>query len=588
MFTEILYEQKDVINQSWKRCQEIGLSQTDPIENSILTGKALRKLIKENELLIKHATTVINSLPSGYCSNLVVVIVDRNGTIIHKEGQLDVSGSTDYLSIGSNWSEENKGTNAMGLAIFAKVPIITHADHHFYVKNQFLTCAASPIYSPAGELIGAVNISARKELFHPFIISLTTIMATSIQNGLLFDQASQEKVITIKELEAIASFSTIPLLSLDEDKRIIRANQSARQLLGENCIGKEFHHSSGYKTKVISDPFQKQSRLVMAFNNPPKQTTKDKKLYTITDIIGSCAKMNEVRKKVKKAALTDFPIIIYGESGTGKELIAQSLHTSGLREDKPFIAVNCSAIPETLIESELFGYEKGAFTGANREGVIGKFEAANDGTIFLDEIGDMPLKAQAVLLRVLQEKAVTRVGGVKPIPINTRVIAATHKNLRKEIEAGRFREDLYYRLKGIVMTIPPLRERSDLIELANYLLKNLDSPSLHLSSEAKEKLVSYHWPGNVRELNSVLMQASFLVEGNEILAKDLDFETEYERTTEFSSEDEETLTSLVSTEKEVIKRTLDYVSWNISRAASILKISRNTLYLKIKKYHLQQ
>lgn len=200
----------------------------------------------------------------------------------------------------------------------------------------------------------------------------------------------------------------------------------------------------------------------------------------------------------------------------------------------------------------------------------------------------MPLKAQAVLLRVLQEKAVTRVGGVKPIPINTRVIAATHKNLRKEIEAGRFREDLYYRLKGIVMTIPPLRERSDLIELANYLLKNLDSPSLHLSSEAKEKLVSYHWPGNVRELNSVLMQASFLVEGNEILAKDLDFETEYERTTEFSSEDEETLTSLVSTEKEVIKRTLDYVSWNISRAASILKISRNTLYLKIKKYHLQQ
>jgi transcriptional regulator with PAS, ATPase and Fis domain len=382
--------------------------------------------------------------------------------------------------------------------------------------------------------------------------------------------------------------ANIPLLSLDDDKRIIRANQSARQLLGEDCLGKEFHNTKGYATEVVSDPSRKQYRSVLALQKPTNKTSTQPRLFTITDIVGSCPKMNEIRRIVKKAALTDFPMIIYGESGTGKELIAQSLHTSGQRGDQPFIAVNCSAIPEGLIESELFGYEKGAFTGANRDGVIGKFEAANGGTLFLDEIGDMSLKAQAVLLRVLQEKSVTRLGGIKPIPINTRVIAATHKNLRREIEEGRFREDLYYRLKGVVMTIPPLRERSDLIELSQYLMKKLDYPSLHLSREAKEKLLSYHWPGNVRELNSVFMQASFLADGNEIKAKDLDFEIEYEQDQPSLQEEKDPPTSLDNSEKEVIRKTLDYVSWNISKAATILKISRNTLYLKIKKYHLQQ
>jgi sigma-54 dependent transcriptional regulator, acetoin dehydrogenase operon transcriptional activator AcoR len=588
MFTEVLFDKYDLISQSWKRCQDFGLSPTDPLEDSFITGRALRNLMKENEPFITHASSAINTLFPSYYSGLVITIVDRNGTIIHRVGQLDTTSSGDVLSIGSNWSEENKGTNAMGLAIFAKEPIITHADHHFYVKHQFLTCAASPVYSPTGELLGAVNISARKELYHPFLFSLTNIMANFIQNGLLLDKAKNEKVLTIKELEATANLVTVPLLSLDDDKRIIRANQSARQLLGEDCLGKEFHNTKGYATEVVSDPSRKQYRSVLALQKPSNKTSTQPRLYTITDIVGSCPKMNDIRRIVKKAALTDFPMIIYGESGTGKELIAQSLHTSGQRGDKPFIAVNCSAIPEGLIESELFGYEKGAFTGANREGVIGKFEAANGGTLFLDEIGDMSLKAQAVLLRVLQEKSVTRVGGIKPIPINTRVIAATHKNLRKEIEAGRFREDLYYRLKGVVMTLPPLRERSDLIELSQYLMKKLDYPSLYLSKEAKDKLLSYHWPGNVRELNSVLMQASFLAEGNEMKAEDLDFEIEYEQDQPSQQEEKGPPTSLINSEKEVIRKTLDYVSWNISKAATILKISRNTLYLKIKKYHLQQ
>jgi transcriptional regulator of acetoin/glycerol metabolism len=588
MSLENLVDRMDLIDRSWKRCHNFGLSPSDPINDLLLTGSDLQEVLKENEYLIKHATSILEKLyPTIHSRGLVTVIVDRNGTIIHKVGKLDVEDSLDYLSVGSNWSEENKGTNAMGIAIYEKVPIIIHAEHHFNVKNHFLTCAASPIYSPTGEFIGAVNISARKEFYYPYTIYLTSIIAEMIQNQLLLEQTNHERILALKELEVISNFSTVPLLSLDHEKRIIRANQAACLILGDDCIGKEFQNTKGYSIEVISDQLRKVYRSVVSLDNASKKSTKDKNLYTPSDITGSCPKIVNVRKMVKKAAVSDYPIIIYGESGTGKELIAQSLHTAGPRLMKPFIAVNCSSIPENLIESELFGYERGAFTGANREGVPGKFEAANGGTMFLDEIGDMSLKGQAALLRILQEKTVTRVGGIKAIPIDTRVIAATNKNLREEIQAGRFREDLYYRLKGIFITLPPLRERSDILELTEHLIKKLDNPSIYLSNEAKQKLISYRWPGNIRELNSVLMQASFLAEGNEIRAEDLHFEDIYERQNNRIVSREKTLSSLVNTEKEAIKNTLQSVEWNISKASSILKISRNTLYLKIKKYNLQ-
>ncbi|MFJ8247426.1 sigma-54-dependent Fis family transcriptional regulator [Peribacillus asahii] len=584
-----LLNQKELINHSWKRCHSFGLSPTGPINDLLLTGKDLQEVIQENEYIIKHAIFILEKLyPTIQSSGLVTVIVDRNGTIIHKVGKLDIEEPLDYMSVGSNWSEEIKGTNAIGLVIHEKKSIITHAEHHFYVKNHFLTCAASPIYAPTGEFIGAINISARKELYHPFTISLASIVAEAIQNRLLLEQANHERLLTLKEIELTSNLSALPLLSLDHEKRIIRANQSAQLLLGNDCIGKEFHAKQGYSIDVISDGSNKVFRSVVSLQKAGGKIPQGINLYTLSDIIGSCEKVVKIRKVVEKAALSDYPVIIYGESGTGKELVAQALHTSGSRIMKPFIAVNCSAIPEHLIESELFGYERGAFTGANREGAPGKFEAANGGTIFLDEIGDMPLKAQAALLRVLQEKTVTRIGGDKVKPIDVRVIAATNKNLREEIQEGRFREDLYYRLKGIFITLPPLRNRSDIIELTEHLIAKLDNPSVRLSEEAKQKLISYHWPGNIRELNSILIQASFLAEETEIKAEDLHFENEYERKSKSIDSEEITSLSLINVEKNAIKRALHSVDWNISKAADVLQISRNTLYLKIKKYNLIQ
>lgn len=584
-----ILDQKELIVQSWKRCLNIGLSTTGPINDLLLTGKDLQKVLKENEYLIKHTTSILEKLyPTIHSRGLVTVIVDQHGTIIHKIGKLDIEDYLDYMSVGSNWSEEIKGTNAIGLAIYEKKAIITHAEHHFSVKNHYLTCAASPIYSPTGELIGAINISTRKELYHPFMISLVSIVAEALQNRLLLEDTIQEKLLIVKEIEITANLYTFPLLSLDHEKRIIRANQTARLLLGDNCIGNEFHYKQGYSIDVISDQSNKVSQSVVSLHKTRNKSSKSISLYTTADIIGSCEKIGRVRKVIKKAALSDYPIIIYGESGTGKELIAQSLHTAGPRIMKPFIAVNCSAIPESLIESELFGYERGAFTGANREGVPGKFEAANGGTVFLDEIGDMSLKAQSALLRVLQEKTVTRIGGIEVKPIDTRIITATNKNLREEVQAGRFREDLFYRLKGIFITLPPLRHRSDIIELTEHFITKLENPFVRLSEEAKQQLISYHWPGNIRELNSILMQASFFAEGNEIKAADLHFEEEYERETKRRDSEVKTPPSLSNTEKGAIKQALQSVEWNISKAATILKISRNTLYLKIKKYNLVQ
>ncbi|MBO1511145.1 sigma-54-dependent Fis family transcriptional regulator [Metabacillus sp. BG109] len=584
---ENLVERVDIIDRSWERCQRFGLSPSDPMDDSILTGSALQEVLTENQSMIRHATLILENLyPAIHSQGLVTVIVDRNGTIIHKVGHLDSNEAIDYLPIGSNWSEKRKGTNAMGLAIYEKKPIITHAEHHFYVKNHFLTCAASPIYSPTGELIGAINISAKKEMYHPFTISLTTMMAESLQTRLLLDQTKQEKVLALKELELTSNLSTVPLLTLDRENTIIRANQTARFILGEDCIGDEFHVAKGYSVEVISDQSQKVYSSVVSLSKVNKKDETAKKLYSTSDIIGSCPKIEKVRNIITKAAVFDYPVIIYGKSGTGKELIAQSLHSHGSRFGKPFVAVNCSAIPENLIESELFGYEKGAFTGANYKGSPGKFEAANGGTIFLDEIGDMSLKAQAALLRVLQESIVTRVGGVKVIKINTRVIAATNKNLREEIKAGRFREDLYYRLKGIFITLPPLKDRTDILELTEHFINTLDHSSVSLSDKAKQKILAYHWPGNIRELKSVLIQASFFAVGNEIKADDLHFEDVYEQQTQQLAIVEKKPSSLGQTEKEAITQALTSAGWNISKAARILKISRNTLYLKMRKYGL--
>ncbi|PIZ67798.1 MAG: hypothetical protein COY19_04905 [Candidatus Marinimicrobia bacterium CG_4_10_14_0_2_um_filter_48_9] len=309
------------------------------------------------------------------------------------------------------------------------------------------------------------------------------------------------------------------------------------------------------------------------------------------NIITHSPAMQNVLRLVGDLAKTDFSVLIQGENGTGKELIARALHQNSRRASRPFVAINCAALPDSLVESELFGYEKGAFTGAGQRH-LGKFEQANGGTIFLDEIGDMGILAQSRLLRVLQESEIYRLGGNESIKVDVRVIAATNKNLKEAIQSGQFREDLYYRLSVFPVTIPPLRERrEDIIDLLQYFLENYrreDQPVIHdFSHSAIELLKGYNWPGNIRELQNISRRLLLTIENEVVKADDLPMEfrpkTELaEHRTSLVTDDR--LAPLTEIERDAIMRTLNYTHHQIVAAAKILGIGRSTLYRKMATY----
>lgn len=311
--------------------------------------------------------------------------------------------------------------------------------------------------------------------------------------------------------------------------------------------------------------------------------------YQFPDILSRCPHLDHIIRLAQKAANLEANVLLFGESGTGKELFAQAIHAASSRAQAPFIAINCSSIPENLLESELFGYEPGAFTGADKKGRAGKFEAAQGGTVFLDEIGDMSFSAQAALLRVLQEKQVTRIGANQAVNVDVRIIAATHRNLSAEIDSGRFRTDLYYRLQGIQLRIPPLRERSDIGYLLDTFVRKLanelDCVALKLSPGARKLLEQYKWPGNVRECKNLLKQASFLSDGGMIEVKHC---LPFMRDTGQSGSTLEHVRelNLKVLEKQAILQSLTVANGNMSAAAKMLGIGRNTLYRKMKRYGL--
>ena len=318
--------------------------------------------------------------------------------------------------------------------------------------------------------------------------------------------------------------------------------------------------------------------------------------YTFNDIIGESKAIRSVVRKAEKIADSPSTVLILGESGTGKEMFAHAIHKASDRCDGPFVAINCAAIPKDLIQSELFGYEPGAFTGARRDGRAGKFEVAHGGTLFLDEIGNMPLEMQSNLLRVIEERAVVRVGGSRVIPVDVRLIAATHCDLLSEAEKGQFRRDLYYRLSVIPLTLPPLRDRlEDVIPLAEHHARRLDIKLRKrisgINRDVLNALEAYTWPGNVRELVNVLEQAVIMAPGSVIAIEHIPQSVCGPRPTQQAPEilvhPRAEDASLAALEKVAIERAILRYRGNVTRAAKTLGIGRNTLYEKLKKYDIE-
>lgn len=346
---------------------------------------------------------------------------------------------------------------------------------------------------------------------------------------------------------------------------------------------------SGFQMKDIMSNV---SQTIMELNSYKDEFNKfNKALLGIENIIGNSPIMIELKKRILKVSQSPSTVLITGESGTGKELFAQALHFHGDRSSHPFVKVNCAAIPDNLLESELFGYEEGAFTGAKKTGKMGKFELANKGTIFLDEIGDMPMIMQAKLLRVLQEKVIERLGSEKTIPVDVRVITATNKNLPVLVKEGTFREDLYYRINVVNLHAPPLRERKlDILKIANYFIlelnKSLNLSILGITTEAQKLLVDYDWPGNIRELKNVLESAMNFNLGSMMDIDAFQYFHNIHNVLKKSRNSQILKTKVAETEKEQLISVLEQCGGNRKQAAALLNLSKSTLYRLMVKHDL--
>jgi transcriptional regulator of acetoin/glycerol metabolism len=616
----------DVITRSWQRCVAKGMQPgRAPGDLRQMTPRELAGARAAGSQLILHSQPVMEHLYEQIAgTSSVVVLADATGRLLHTIGDPDFEERTNVRSLrsGGIWSEDIRGTNAIGTALVERSPVIVHSAEHFIDTNNVLTCSASPIFDPHGQMLGILNVSGDCGAFQRHTMALVRMSAQMIENNFFaagFDSEIQIHFHLRKEFvgtlyEGIAVFSP--------EGRFIAGNRAALVMLGLDRYGankldftrifdlsmaKLFEQSRLLPQPIISlrlyNGVELFGRVKFGLTVSPvtflpvqeeagrQRFTTEKKQHGGENPIESLELGDQVMRaaiqKALKVAAHDIPIMIEGESGTGKEVFARAIHDSGPRKASPFIAINCAAIPEGLIESELFGYRDGAFTGARRSGNIGKIQQADGGTLFLDEIGDMPLSLQARLLRVLQDHTVTPLGGAKSAPVDIAVICATNRRLRDEVAAGRFREDLYYRLNGLLVTLPPLRNRDDRLALANWLLARQQhgEQRLRLSQRVAEIFEHHPWPGNIRQLVNIIRMAIVLGdEEKEITVEHLteDFLEQYHGRHQPSRLLAEHSGRLEDVELSTIRDSLRECSGNVSAAARKLGISRNTLYRKMK------
>lgn len=524
----------NTIARSWQRSLAAGLQPEGHCQGDIhCTDSELRQNLERNHRLLSHSIPVMQYLFEQVRHNQnIVILADQNGTLMHTLGDalfLDKAQRV-ALSRGASWQEERRGTNAIGTALVEGAGVEIHGSEHFLTRHHFLTCTAAPIRACDGRLLGVLDISGEEHHGHPHSLGLVTTAANMIENRLLLEQHSQSIRLHFHTLREGIGTVAEGILALSPDGVILGVNRAAALWLqGQACtLGlTNIEHLADVRMRALLDHALRQPQVPLRLHwlhrhslngvssvfarvdMPPQAPSNTRPLPTVSvlpDALSALdtgdAQWRSAADKVRRVMDKPIPILIQGESGAGKEFLARAIHDSSARQDKPFVAINCAAIPDNLIEAELFGYSSGAFTGARKEGSIGRFREAHGGTLFLDEIGDMPLAMQTRLLRVLQERSVTPLGGGKTVTVDFALICATHCNLRERAQDGRFRSDLYYRINGLTVFLPPLRERSDFEEIVRNILRNAPH-SLRIAQSLLLKMKQYNWPGNLRQLASL-------------------------------------------------------------------------------------
>ncbi|WP_434510227.1 sigma-54-dependent Fis family transcriptional regulator [Desulfitobacterium sp. AusDCA] len=547
-----------VIYRSWLRSQNYRISERI-LDKEVLPAHLLQERCEEHEPLLRASELVLPHILQIFRDlHYIVLISDREGYVLNAVGDPSFMTRAQKVSLapGACWHENIKGTNAIGTALAEKTPIKILGSNHFVAENHFLNCWATPIYNSDGEVEGILDISSASANRNQPLLELALMGARMIEQNMRLFQLQKSK----HSEQDYEDFFRMPPPTLSP---VIPIPVKKEKPL--SCIE---HHKSIYtSTPVLS------ANIGISVQVP---------------WLGRSQVTKEVYDLAAKAADSDISVFLQGESGVGKEVMARHIHQMSPRRNGPFVAINCAALPPSLAQSELFGYADGAFTGAKKGGQAGKFELANGGTIFLDEIGDMPSDIQVLLLRVLQEKEVTRIGDDKIKKLNVRVITATHQDLAELVSLGKFRQDLYYRLKVVTITLPPLHKRmEDIWDLAPYFVnracQSLGKPQYSISGDVYAHLFTYNWPGNIRELENFLYSMVALSKGPVLTAADLPRDFIQQLTVPASSEGP----LLSQLTKQAILQTLNKTDGKIAPAARLLGIGRSTLYRKLQEFNIR-
>jgi transcriptional regulator of acetoin/glycerol metabolism len=524
-------------------------------------------------------------------SDSLVLLANEQGLILDAAGGLDFLHKAQqvYLQPGIHWREKDRGTNAIGTTLIEKRPILVQGAEHFLDVNGILSCAAAPILSPQGELLGVLDVSGDSVHMHRQALGMVRLAIQIIEHRLASSDAAPSSLLRFHQREDLLGTHREGILLLD-DTRVIGANRIALQLLNsdwQKIVGSDAEQwlqlpgiGQSSSTQQIKSSnginFQAHINHKRSLQTPIDITiTKPKEKYYFDRTT------SELLNKAKRIVDADIPVLIQGETGVGKEIFARHLHSQSRRQNGPFVAINCAALPESLIESELFGYTSGAFTGAQRQGMPGRIREANGGILFLDEIGDMPLNLQARLLRVLQDQQVTPLGGGQSVKVDFALLCATNQNLQQLVNSGSFRADLFYRIQDFSLCLQPLRKRNDRQQLILEIFKLLGEaePATRLSQTAMSALIEYEWPGNFRQLIStfrtllVLTDAEAIIELHQLPAA---IQANRNDTTQSKS-------NLKSLTRTVIQSALKENKNNISATARQLGIHRSTLYRHLAK-----
>ena len=595
-----------IIQDSWSRCRAFGLDHHSAPTFDQLPAAGIAQLLESQHSLVQ--TTHQEVLPYYENilsnSNCLIMLADNQGQVLTSWGtQRFIEPSlTRGFSAGASWIERCSGTNAIGTALACEQAVHIEHDEHFLKANRFMTGSAAPIFDAERKVIAVLDVSSDSYLPPSHTLGMVKMMSQTVENRLILNLFhGQHFQLTFNTGLNNLDSQWAGLLIFDETGQVLSANRRADNLLGISLS--RVSVESLFKVSLLELlnqpeglPFALQASGRNRFQcllKRPKQVPIQARVFaepavsppatiSLSTLHFGDSRVEKAVRQAERLLEKDIPLLIHGETGVGKEVFVKALHQASSRSKQPFIAVNCAAIPAELVESELFGYEKGAFTGANQKGSIGLIRKADKGTLFLDEIGDMPLPTQARLLRVLQERCVQPVGSSELFAVDIRIISATNRSLREQVQLGRFREDLYYRIGGLTLELPPLRERSDKEALFKRLWEQHREPAqwAGLSREVMALFSRHPWPGNLRQVSSVMQVALAMAEEQPVKPEHLpdDFFVDLEMEPVEAPEP----LAVDLNDAEDLNRLLQAAGGNISHLARRLGVSRNTLYKRLR------